>query len=326
MTDHALAAPAERGTLTSYIYNPTARAIFFQVLTALLTVLFVLWIAGNTAENLARSGTASGYDFLNSRAGFDIGQSMIEYTSDSTYGRALVVGFLNTLLVAVTGIITATIIGFIIGIGRLSSNWLIARLCTVYVEVFRNIPVLLVIFFWYSGVLSTLPQVRESLDLPLGMFLNNRGLAVPKPIWGDGAVALPVAILIGIVAAIVVARWAKARQMATGQQFPTLWVSLGLIIGVPLIVFALVGWPLSFNYPELGRFNLAAERCSDRNSSRCISRFPSTLRPSSRKRSALASGACPRDRARHPRRSVSSPARPRVWSLFPRPCGSSFRL
>jgi general L-amino acid transport system permease protein len=257
MTDHALGAPAERGKLSSYIYNPTVRAIFFQILTAVLTVAFILWIINNTSANLARSNTASGFGFLNSRAGFDIGQSLIDYTSDSTYGRALVVGLLNTLLVAVTGIITATIIGFIVGIGRLSSNWLIARLCTVYVEVFRNIPVLLVIFFWYSGVLSALPQVRDSLNLPFGMFLNNRGLAVPKPVWGDGAMALPIAFLVGIVATVIVARWAKARQMATGKQFHTIWVSLALIIGLPIVVFAIVGWPLSFNYPELGRFNLA---------------------------------------------------------------------
>lgn len=256
MTDHALGAPAERGTLSSYIYNPTVRSIFFQILTAVLTVVFVLWIAGNTADNLARSGTASGYGFLNSRAGFDIGQSMIEYTSDSTYGRALLVGFLNTLLVAITGIITATIIGFIIGIGRLSSNWLIARLCTVYVEVFRNIPVLLVIFFWYSGVLSTLPQVRESLSLPFGMFLNNRGLAIPKPFWGEGSIVLPIAFIVGIVASVLVARWARARQAATGKQFPVGWTSLALIIGLPIVVFALAGWPLTFSYPELGRFNL----------------------------------------------------------------------
>ncbi|MBR0555739.1 amino acid ABC transporter permease [Ciceribacter sp. L1K23] len=256
MTDHALSAPAERGTLSSYIYNPTVRAIFFQILTALLTVIFVIWVTGNTAENLARSGTASGFDFLDSRAGFDIGQSMIEYSSDSTYGRALLVGFLNTILVAVTGIITATIVGFIIGIGRLSGNWLIARLCTVYVEVFRNIPVLLVIFFWYSGVLSTLPQVRESLELPFGMFLNNRGLAIPKPSWGDGSIVLPIAFGVAIVAAIVMARWAKARQAATGQQFPVGWASLGLIVGLPVLAFAAVGWPLSFSFPELGRFNL----------------------------------------------------------------------
>ena len=257
MTDHAIGAPSERGTLSSYIYNPTVRAIFFQVLTALLTVLLVLWIVDNTAQNLARSNTASGYGFLNSRAGFDIGQSMIEYTSDSTYGRALVVGFLNTMLVAITGIFTATIIGFIIGIGRLSKNWLIARLCTVYVEVFRNIPVLLVIFFWYTGVLSSLPQVRDSLALPFGMFINNRGLAVPKPFWGDGSIVLPIAIVLGIVAAVLVARWAKARQAATGQQFPVFWASIGLVIGLPIVAFALAGWPLTFSFPELGRFNLA---------------------------------------------------------------------
>ncbi len=184
MTDHAAIAPSEARTLRSYVYDPKIRGIFFQLLT-LVIVIGVGWsIFDNTVANLARSGTASGYQFLKGRAGFDIGASLIDYTSDSTYGRAILVGFLNTILVAFFGIITATTIGFLIGIGRLSKNWLVAKLCTVYVEVFRNIPVLLIIFFWYKGVLSSLPQVRDSVKLPLGMVLNNRGLAFPRPVWG----------------------------------------------------------------------------------------------------------------------------------------------
>jgi general L-amino acid transport system permease protein len=179
MTDHAVAAPPAGRSLTSYIYDPKFRGLFFQALTLVITIFVGWWIFDNTTENLARSNTASGYQFLKGRAGFDIGQSLIPYTSDSTYGRAIFVGFLNTLLVAAVGIVTATIIGFLIGIGRLSRNWLIAKLCTIYVEVFRNIPVLLVIFFFYKGVLGALPQVRDSLELPFSMFLNNRGLAFP---------------------------------------------------------------------------------------------------------------------------------------------------
>ncbi|MCL6708007.1 amino acid ABC transporter permease [Pseudomonas sp. R2.Fl] len=257
MTDHAIHEPARGPSLGSLIYDPRARSIFFQVFTvAILT--FVVWtIVDNTMANLARSNTASGYAFLRGRAGFDIGQSLIAYSSDSTYGRAILVGLLNTLLIAVTGILTATMLGFIVGIGRLSKNWLIAKLCTVYVETFRNIPPLLVIFFWYSGVLSALPQPRDSLALPFASFLNNRGLVFPRPIWGEGAVVLPIALVIGIVATVFVARWAKARQMRTGEIFPTGWVGAGLIIGIPLVAFLAVGAPLTFDYPVAGKFNMS---------------------------------------------------------------------
>jgi general L-amino acid transport system permease protein len=258
MTDHALRASPPKGEAkTSLLYDPKVRSIFFQVLTGAIFVLAIWTISNNVATNLARANIASGYGFLNGRSGFDIGFSMIPYTSDSTYGRAIVVGLLNTLLVAIAGIITATIIGFLVGIGRLSKNWLIAKLCTVYVEVFRNIPPLLVIFFWYSGVLSSLPQVRDSLQLPLSMFLNNRGLFFPKPLWGDGASFILLALVVAVVATAVIARWAKRRQMRTGQQFHTIWVSIALIVGLPILAFVAVGSPLTFDYPIAGRFNLS---------------------------------------------------------------------
>lgn len=152
MTHEAVDTTPLHGTGWSFrsaMYDPKYRSIFYQLLTIVVLVGFVWWVAHNTAVNLARSNTASGFGFLRGRAGFEIGQSLIGFSSDSTYARALLVGILNTLLVAVTGIFTATIIGFLIGIGRLSHNWLIAKLCTVYVEVFRNIPPLLVIF---SGI------------------------------------------------------------------------------------------------------------------------------------------------------------------------------
>lgn len=255
MTDAALAPPEAR-TLRSYVYDPKYRGIFFQILALAIVVISGWWIFDNTTENLARAGTASGFGFLNGRAGFDISTTLIPYTNDSTYGRAIVVGFLNTLLVASLGIVTATIIGFLVGLGRLSSNWLIAKLCTVYVEVFRNIPVLLVIFFWYKGVLDTLPQVRDSIALPFNIFLNNRGLAFPKPIWGEGAVAVPIAFVLGIIAALAVAQWATKRQMATGQQFPIIWTGIGLVVGLPILAFLAAGAPLTFDPPIAGRFNM----------------------------------------------------------------------
>ncbi|MEI2300319.1 amino acid ABC transporter permease [Ensifer sp. MJa1] len=240
----------------SFINDPQVRAVFYQVITVIVLAAFVYWVAANTIENLKRANIASGYDFLSGRAGFDVGQSLIAYTSDSTYQRALIVGLLNTLLVAVCGIVTATIIGFAVGIGRLSHNWLIAKLSLAYVEIFRNIPPLLVIFFWYSGVLAILPQPRESAALPLNMFLNNRGLAFPKPIFGDGSQYTLFAFVIAIVASILLARYARKKQEATGQRFPLLWTVLGLIIGLPLLTFFASGSPITFDVPVAGKFNL----------------------------------------------------------------------
>ncbi|HZG31604.1 MAG TPA: amino acid ABC transporter permease [Ensifer sp.] len=240
----------------SLLYDPTIRSIIYQLLTAILVLALIWWVWGNTLENLKRANIASGFGFLNGRAGFQVGQSLIDYSSDSTYMRALVVGLLNTVLVAVAGIVTASIVGFIVGIGRLSKNWLIAKLSLVYVEVFRNIPPLLVIFFWYKGVLSVLPQPRDSVHLPASSFLNNRGLFFPLPIWGDGAWLIAVAFLVGIIAAFLVSRWARARQARTGQPFPSGWTGAALIIGLPVVTFLALGSPLTFDYPTAGKFNL----------------------------------------------------------------------
>ncbi|MEQ9247431.1 MAG: ABC transporter permease subunit, partial [Nitratireductor sp.] len=218
-------------------YDPRVRGIAYQVLVFAGLIARIYWIIGNTTANLQRANIASGFAFLQGRAGFDIGDSLVEYSSDSTYGRALFVGFLNTLRVAVVGIITATIIGFIIGIGRLSKNWLINRICLVYVEVFRNIPPLLVIFFWYFGVLSVLPLPRDSIGLPLGSYLNSRGFYFPRFLWGEGAWLVLVGLVLGIVFTFFVRRWAHRRQMATGEQFPVFWTGAGLIVGLPLLAF-----------------------------------------------------------------------------------------
>lgn len=240
----------------SFINDPKVRGIFFQALVVVLLVVGVWWIAHNVIANLTRLHIASGFGFLKGRAGFDISESAIAYSSDSTYGRAILVGFLNTVIVAIVGIITATIIGFIVGIGRLSQNWLIRKICTVYVEVFRNIPPLLVIFFWYSGVLAVLPAPRDSINLPFGSFLNQRGFYFPRAVWGDGSWLIFVALLVGIAMAWFVARKARQRQMATGQQFPVFWTALALIVGLPLLAYALSGFPLTFDYPKQSTFNL----------------------------------------------------------------------
>ncbi len=244
---------ASRG---SFINDPRVRGIFFQILVILLLVAGTWWIVNNVIDNLRRSNIASGFAFLRSRAGFDISESPIAYTSDSTYGRAILVGFLNTLIVAATGIVTATVIGFVVGVGRLSNNWLIRKICTVYIELFRNIPPLLVIFFWYFGVLSVLPGARESIQLPFESFLNNRGFYFPRPVWGEGAWLILAAFAIGVAIAWFVARRARQRQMATGQPFPVFRTSAALIVGLPVLAFVLSGFPLSFDVPKQSTFNL----------------------------------------------------------------------
>ena len=181
MASYSATEQRRSGGGTSLLYDPRVRGIFYQVLVFAAVVASIYWIVGNTITNLQRANIASGFGFLNGRAGFDISQTLISYSSDSTYGRAVLVGLLNTLYVAALGVVLASVIGFLVGIGRLSRNWLIRKICMVYVEVFRNIPPLLVIFFWYFGVLSVLPQARESLSLPLGTYLNLSLIHISEP-------------------------------------------------------------------------------------------------------------------------------------------------
>jgi general L-amino acid transport system permease protein len=241
----------------SLLNDPKVRALLFQGIMLAALLFFVWWIIGNTAENLKRSNIASGFGFLNGRAGFDLAQTPIAFTSDSTYFRALIVGLLNTVIISVLGIITALGLGFLIGVGRLSRNWLVRKLSTIYVETFRNIPPLLVIFFWYFGVLSVLPDPKKSIALPFGGFLNNRGFVLPKTIWGEGAWLIAAGLLVGIVITLLMKKWASDRQMATGQRFPVLWTSLALIAGFPLLAFILTGFPLEIEYPKASTFNLS---------------------------------------------------------------------
>jgi general L-amino acid transport system permease protein len=236
--------------------DPRVRSIVYQVITLVLFALFVWYIAHNTVTNLARQGIASGFGFLGTTAGFDIGFTLIDYSAVSTYGRAFWVGLLNTLLVSAIGVVLATLLGFVIGIARLSSNWLVARLSTVYIETVRNIPLLLQLLFWYFAVLQALPHPRESIAVGGTAFLNNRGLSVPRALFGEGAGAALIAFLVAVVAVVLLAHWAKRRREATGQPFHTVLVSLGLLIGLPLLTFLAIGSPVTFEYPEMGRFRL----------------------------------------------------------------------
>ena len=235
--------------------NPQVRAIAFQLIALIATITFGLYLFQNTQTNLRQLGIASGFDFLSSHSGFGIVQSLIPYSESSSYGRVFWVALLNTLLVSVLGVLFATLLGFIIGVARLSKNWLVSRLALVYIETFRNIPLLLQIFFWYFAVLRAMPAPRQSFSLGEAAFLNIRGLYLPAPEFQPGFGGVLAALGIAVVLVIFLSRWARQRQMATGQQFPTLRAALALLLGLPLLTFWLTGSPLTWQYPELQGFN-----------------------------------------------------------------------
>lgn len=238
------------------IYDPGVRAAAFQIALAIVILLFVIEIASNAIANLERQNIASGFGFLNRTAGFDISQSLISYSNTMSYGRAFWVGLLNTLLVAGLGILIATVIGFAVGIARLSSNWLIARLAGAYVELLRNVPPLLMLFAVYFAVLKALPLPRDSITLPFSSYLNVRGLTVPKPIWQDGIGLVAIAVALALVAAAILVVWARRRQAETGRTFPAVSVALIVLVALPAIAFVVSGNPVAFESPELGRFNV----------------------------------------------------------------------
>jgi general L-amino acid transport system permease protein len=235
--------------------NARVRAALYQ--GAILAALaWLVWIfETNARANLAAQGFASGFDFLNHTAGFGVSQSLIAYQETDSYGRVFLVGLLNTLLVAGLGIVLATVLGFVIGIARLSPNWLLARLAGGYVELIRNLPLLFQILFWYLAVLGSLPLPRASYSLFGLIYLNNRGIIVPAPAARDGAGYVLGALLLAIVAAVALRSWAARRQELTGRRFPALWTGLGLIVGAPLAVLIVLGFPIGFEHPELRGFN-----------------------------------------------------------------------
>src|SRR5919106_4567890 len=236
--------------------DPRVRSIVYQALTLIVVVLVVAYFVDNTLTNLRRQGIAAGFRFLNRTAGFDIGFTLIDYSAVSTYGRAFWVGLLNTLLVSALGVVLATMLGFVIGLARLSTNWLIARLALVYIETIRNIPLLLQLLFWYVAVLQALPHPRDSLAIGETLFLNNRGMTIPLAVFGEGVGATLIALMVALLAVVALRRWARRRREATGQPFHTVLASLGLLLGLQLLVFLALGAPVTFEYPEMGRFRL----------------------------------------------------------------------
>lgn len=233
------------------------RAIFAQIFVLALVLAGGAYLVHNTILNLERLGVQTGFGFLSQTAGFDISQTLITYDRTYSYGRAFVVGLINTFYVAIFGVVLATIIGFIAGIARLSSNWLVAKVAAAYIEIIRNVPLLLQLIVWYVVVLGGLPAPRDSVVLGEGIYLNVRGLFVPKPQPQDGFGFVLGAMLLAVIASFLLARWARRRFEATGQTFPVFWTSVGVIVALPLLTFFALGRPLAFEYPELGKFRVA---------------------------------------------------------------------
>jgi general L-amino acid transport system permease protein len=231
------------------------RGILYQVLFVALVVAAGAFLVHNTLVNLHRQNIASGFGFLDREAAFGIGESLIAYSPADSYARAFLVGLLNTLYVSALGILLATILGTVIGIARLSSNWLIRKLSQVYVETFRNIPLLLQLFFWWALLRESAPAPRQAWQMLPGIFISNRGVAFPVPLADPVQHWMLLALLLGIVGAVAVSRWAKQRQALTGVQFPAGWVGTGLVVGLPFLVFVASGAPLELDWPELKGFN-----------------------------------------------------------------------
>lgn len=246
------ANPPRAGSLLS---DPKARAWLFQVIAVIAVVAFGWYLFQNTQHNLQQRGILSGFQFLSNSAGFGISQHLIDYAESDSYGRVFVIGLLNTLLVSVIGIVLATLLGFVLGIARLSPNWLVRKLATVYIETFRNIPPLLQIFFWYFAVLLPLPGPRQSLGLGDAFFLNNRGLYMPAPTLDGGFWPFLVAGVLALSAIGVLARAVRRRREATGQGFPLLLTALALLVLLPGLSVLLFGKPFVWSVPQLQGFN-----------------------------------------------------------------------
>lgn len=235
--------------------DPRIRGWLAQVMVLALLIVAAVYALYNIGHNLNKAGITTGFAFLSQPAGFDVSQTLIQYDSRSSYADAFVVGLLNTLLVSFLGIVFSTILGFFLGIVRLSPNWLVSKMAEGYTEVIRNIPLLLQILFWYLAVLAPLPGPRQALNLGDTVFLCNRGLQIPKPIFETGFIAAPMALLAAVVISILLVRWSRRRQLRTGLRFPDLSVSAALIVGLPLCALFVTGFPIHWEVPVLTGFN-----------------------------------------------------------------------
>ncbi|RAU46902.1 MULTISPECIES: amino acid ABC transporter permease [unclassified Pseudomonas] len=246
-----ISAPKQRLSLS----DPKVRAWLFQIITVIAVVAMGWYLFDNTQTNLQHRGITSGFGFLENSAGFGIAQHLIPFTESDSYARVFVIGLLNTLLVTFIGVILATLLGFIVGVARLSNNWIINKLATVYVEVFRNIPPLLQILFWYFAVFLTLPGPRAAHGFLGSFFVSSRGLNMPAAITNDATLPFVISIVLAIVAIVFMAKWANKRFDETGVPFHKFWAGLALFIVIPALCALIFGAPVHWELPELKGFN-----------------------------------------------------------------------
>jgi general L-amino acid transport system permease protein len=239
----------------SFLNDQKIRAVAYQIAALFMVGLLGYYLFSNTVANLHRQSIATGFGFLSKQASFEIGESLIHYSAADTYVKALLVGVLNTLKVAFVGIVLTVILGTFLGIARLSTNWLVAKLAAVYIEVMQDIPILLQLFFWYSFFYDILPAPREAIEPFAGVFMSNRGLVFAVPESHPAFTYMAAACVAGCIAAYVLRRWARKRQEKTGQTFPVLVFSLGIIIGLPFVTWLAAGSPHKMSVPELVGFN-----------------------------------------------------------------------
>lgn len=259
MTGEARRPPLQLGARLRRALGGQAgwRGFALQVVLVVALAWMAHAIVDNARANLATQKIASGFGFLWSTAGFGVSQALIPYSESDTYLRVLFVGLTNTLVVSLVGIVCATIIGFIVGLGRLSPNWLLARIAGAYVELIRNLPLLFQILFWYLAVLSALPSPRQSINLFDSVFLSNRGFGMPKPVGTDALVPFAIAIAVAVILAVALRAIARRRLFATGRQMIVWPMLVTALIGLPLLAAVMFGAPLTFEYPVLRGFNFS---------------------------------------------------------------------
>ena len=237
--------------------DPRKRAIIFQVGVLCMVGLLAYYLVSNTLINLERQSIATGFSFLNKESSFEIGESLIPYSAASSYGRALIVGALNTLKVAFIGVVITLILGAIVGVARLSTNWLVAKIASTYIEVMQNIPILLQLFFWYSLFYESFPSPRQALNPISGLFLCNRGVIFAVPESHPAHKYMLLALIVACIGVYLFRRWAKKLQDTTGRALPIFRISVSAIIGLPLLAWLAFGAPMKMDVPELTGFNFS---------------------------------------------------------------------
>jgi len=238
-----------------FLRDPDKRSILYQIVTVIILGLLSFYLINNILANLEKQSIATGFGFISNEASFEIGQTLIQYSSSDSYGRALCVGFLNTLIVSVIGIVLTVILGTFIGIARLSQNLIVSKLAAIFIEVFQNIPILLQLFFWYAFFYQGLPSTRQAINPFSGVFLTNRGFIFGVPKWHPLYKYIVISLVLACVIIFVINKFVKKHQAQTGKIFPVFKLSVLILIGFPMLIWILGGAPLEMNVPVLKGFN-----------------------------------------------------------------------